>query len=347
MWDDFADISMVNKNKVSISGIEFEEVFLSELVSKYFSAMGLENPPTLQDALAIYIRESPAGDGEKFRRDANAAVRNLVELVGNLALHEVRHSHLVLLRDFLLARGLHPTTVRKQAAILNAMLNRAFKHLDIDRLSPFRALSIKGEGLSKRHMPVITDQLLKDVFDRLTEGKLTQYKLVALLQLNTGMRLSEPVFAKRTDLVFHEKIPHILVARTELSSRKNRSSIRAIPLVGCSLLAALELYRISHEVGSPWLVPQYAYYGGNTSCSAILNKHLRPLGFRSHMFRHAFIDRLKACNDIPTKLAESITGHSSAGSEFDRYGTVGYTLEQKLEVINRVAVDFDDHRQNF
>ena len=56
------------------------------------------------------------------------------------------------------------------------------------------------------------------------------------------------------------------------------------------------------------------------------------------MFRHAFIDRLKACGDIPVKLAESITGHSSGGSDFDHYGTVGYSLEQKLTVIKRVEV---------
>ena len=52
----------------------------------------------------------------------------------------------------------------------------------------------------------------------------------------------------------------------------------------------------------------------------------------------AIIDRMKACNDIPVRLAESITGHSSGGSEFNTYGTIGYTLEQKLEVIKKVAV---------
>ena len=56
------------------------------------------------------------------------------------------------------------------------------------------------------------------------------------------------------------------------------------------------------------------------------------------MFRHSIIDRMKACNDIPTRLAESITGHSSGGSEFNNYGTVGYTLEQKLAVIKRVSI---------
>ena len=47
---------------------------------------------------------------------------------------------------------------------------------------------------------------------------------------------------------------------------------------------------------------------------------------------------MKACNDIPTRLAESITGHSSGGSEFNAYGTIGYTLQQKLDVIKKVAV---------
>jgi hypothetical protein len=56
------------------------------------------------------------------------------------------------------------------------------------------------------------------------------------------------------------------------------------------------------------------------------------------MFRHAFIDRLKACNDIPLPLAESITGHGRGQSDFAVYGTVGYSLEQKLEVIRKVLI---------
>jgi hypothetical protein len=53
---------------------------------------------------------------------------------------------------------------------------------------------------------------------------------------------------------------------------------------------------------------------------------------------HALIDGLKACNVVPTRLAESITGHSSGGSDFNTYGTVGYTLEQKRDVLLRVLV---------
>lgn len=90
--------------------------------------------------------------------------------------------------------------------------------------------------------------------------------------------------------------------------------------------------------GSEWLVPQYALYHGSNNYSAIMNKYLADLEFRSHMFRHAMIDRMEACNDISTRLAERIIGHSSGGSEFNNYGMVGYTLEQKLDVLNRISV---------
>ena len=103
--------------------------------------------------------------------------------------------------------------------------------------------------------------------------------------------------------------------------------------------AATRLLDVAQEHGSEWLVPQYAHDSGSNSCSAVLNKFLADLDFRSHMFRHAMIDRMKACGDVPTALAESITGHARQGaSEFDSYGTVGYTLEKKLEVIRRIEL---------
>jgi hypothetical protein len=51
----------------------------------------------------------------------------------------------------------------------------------------------------------------------------------------------------------------------------------------------------------------------------------------------ALIDRMKTCNDIPTPIAERITGHASTQYEFSSYGTIGFTLEQKVVVLKRVA----------
>ena len=105
-----------------------------------------------------------------------------------------------------------------------------------------------------------------------------------------------------------------------------------MPLLGVSLEAAQELHRRAVRQKSDWLMPQYASEIGNTSCAATLNKTMRHLDFRTHMFRHAFIDRLKACGDVPVPIAEAITGHGRNASEFARYGSVGYTLEQKKAV---------------
>lgn len=324
---------------IRVRNVEFDEEFLSELLVNYFKNKMNDDSPKLSDALEIYLNESPASGVRKFKLDAINAFKNFVNLHANMHLHELKHIHICKFRDHLLMQGLKPVTVRKQSSILNAMLNIAFRHLDIDRLSPFRGLRIAGEGDNKRPMRTITPELILQVKEKLMFRPRQAYKLVGLLQLNTGMRLSEPVFARREDCVLDHPIPHIWVRRNELTERKTKSSIRAIPLLGISLWAASRLVEFSQEQASEWLVPEYAHIGGNGSCSGIMNKYLSELQFRSHMFRHALIDRIKALNNISIPLAESITGHAAkSASEFHSYGTVGYTLEQKLDVLKRIQI---------
>lgn len=333
--DNYIDTRIIKR--VSINGVEFDEDFLAGLVAKHISQRGHLKQPTLTTAFEIYMHEKSAVSRKKFRDNATRDFNSFLAQFGDLTLQDLRHSHATKYRDAQIARGLNPTSVRKHFATLNSMLNLSFRHLDIDRLSPFRGLHIPGEGEVKRYMRKITPELLQSVKSRLLIRR-TPYKLLALVQLNTGFRLSEPLFARREDLVLDHEIPHLWIRKNSLSDRKTKSSIRAVPLVGVSLQAVRELHHLSVLASSEWLVPRYAKENGNASCSAIINKHLRDLEFRSHMFRHALIDRLKACNGVPTRLAESITGHSSGGSDFNTYGTVGYTLEQKRDVLMQVLV---------
>ena len=321
---------------INVKGVEFEEEFLASLISNYFTQAKNLNRPKLSDALTIDLYESSAGDSKKFRGDALHVYHRFTDRIGNLFLEDLKHAHACYFRDYLLELGLKPVTVRRQTGILNAMINVAFKHLDVDRLSPFRSLKINGDQTS-RPMREITMERLYEVKKRLMY-RFNPYKFVGLIQLNTGLKLSEPVYAKVSDCVIDHEIPHIWVRQNELSNRKTKSSIRAVPLIGISLFAVKRLIDFAKEANSQWLVPSYARYHGSNSCSAALNKYLSSLDFRSHMFRHALIDRMKACNDIPTRLAESITGHYSGGSEFNNYGTVGYTLEQKVEVLKRIEI---------
>jgi integrase len=323
---------------IRVRGVRFEESFVADLISRHMAGLPSPSETTIEDAYKIYMRETAGQRSRKFYSDAAYYFGGFMALFGNMRLAEIRHFHAAQYRDYQLKRGLHPTSVRKHINLLNAMLNCAFKHLGLDRLSPFRQLSIVGEGESAKTFPEVSVSIIKAVKDHLLGFPRSPHCLIGLVQLNTGMRISEPVFARREDLVLEHDIPHLWVRRNQLSFRKTKSSIRAVPLVGASLEAAQALAKLSDRARSEWLVPLYAREIGNTTCSASLNKTLKPLQFTSHMFRHAFIDRLKACGDIPVKLAESITGHSSGGSDFDHYGTVGYSLEQKLAVIKRVEV---------
>jgi integrase len=68
-----------------------------------------------------------------------------------------------------------------------------------------------------------------------------QVRLAALIQLNTGMRISEHVLARLDDdLVLDHDIPHLWVRKNRLTDRKMQASIRCVPLLGVSLQAAKE-----------------------------------------------------------------------------------------------------------
>ena len=326
-----------SQKKILIHGVEFEEEFLSGLIVKHLSEKSTNLRPRFSDAFEIYMRENTSSHRRKFRSVALHYYSMFIDQFGDMHLDDLKHSHITQYRDAQLARGIHPNSVRKHNNILNAMINMSFKHLDIDRLSPFRGLQIKGEGEITRPIPTITRELLLQVKDHLLKRPLPS-RLAALIQLNTGMRISEPVLARLDDLVLDHLIPHIWVKRNELTDRKTLTSIRCIPLLGVSLEAAKELHRRAREQNSNWLIPQYANEIGNSTCSATLNKCMKHLNFRTHMFRHAFIDRLKACGDIPVPIAESITGHGRNASEFANYGSVGYTLAQKKAVIERILI---------
>lgn len=325
------------RRRVSLHGIEFEEEFLSDLVAKHLRQKSQERRPTMQTAYEIYMAENHSAHRRKFQSNANLYFNNFVKLFGDLPLDELRHLHITQYRDHQLSRGLSPISVRKHNNVLNAMINMAFKHLDIDRLSPFRGLQIRGEREHQKTIPIITQEKILQVKELLLCHP-TPAKLVGLIQLNTGMRISEPSVARLDDLVLDHDVPHLWVRKNIHIDRKTKSSIRAVPLLGVSLDAAKELQKRAQHMNSEWLVPQYARELGNCTCSATLNKVMRPLDFRSHMFRHAFIDRLKSKNDIPLPLAESITGHGREASEFANYGSVGYTLEQKRDVIAKILV---------
>jgi integrase len=104
-------------------------------------------------------------------------------------------------------------------------------------------------------IPEITRDTLEEIKYEMLRGG-PAYRYVALIQLNTGMRVSEPALARVEDCVLEHDIPHLWVRRNVLSTRKTRTSIRAVPLVGVSLDTAKSLVARAELRGSQWLVPE-------------------------------------------------------------------------------------------
>ena len=134
------ELLILPRGKVRLHGIDFDEDFLSELVARYFRRQQWQAKPRFSDAYDIYMRENPSANRRKFKTVAQQSYALFVALFGDMPLDELRHVHITEFRDSRLARGLHANSVRRHINMLNAMVNMAYKHLHIDRLSPFRRL---------------------------------------------------------------------------------------------------------------------------------------------------------------------------------------------------------------
>ena len=138
------ELLILSRGKVRLHGIDFDEDFLSELVARHFKRQQWQVKPMFSDAYGIYMRENPSAHRRKFKTVAKQAYALFVVQFGDTPLDELRHLHITEFRDSQLSRGLHANSVRRHINMLNAMVNMAFKHLDMDRLSPFRRLYIRG-----------------------------------------------------------------------------------------------------------------------------------------------------------------------------------------------------------
>ena len=199
------ELLILPRGKARLHGIDFDEDFLSELVARHFRRQQWQTKPMFSDAYGIYMRENPSAQRRKFKTLANQAFTLFVAQFGDMPLDELRHVHITEFRDSQLARGLHANSVRRHINMLNAIVNMAFKHLDMDRLSPFRRLYIRGEGELSRSMAPITVEHLRKVKAHLLSQPIPS-RLAALIQFNTGMHISEPVLARLDDLVLDHDI---------------------------------------------------------------------------------------------------------------------------------------------
>ena len=210
------------RGKVRLHGIDFDENFLSELVARHFRRQQWLAKPLFSDAYGIYMRENPSAHRRKFKTVAQQAYALFVAQFGDMPLDELRHVHITEFRDSQLARGLHANSVRRHINMLNAMVNMAFKHLDIDRLSPFRRVYIRGEGELSRTMAPITQELLRNVKAHLLSHPIPSRLAALFLMMSTRAGFDQAPDSFCQPVVVW-RAPKLMAVKARLSSLGCRS----------------------------------------------------------------------------------------------------------------------------
>ena len=297
-------------------------------------------PTVLSVALSDYLsRHKNPSDGLIY--DSTSCINKFIKLHGDIAVKSITRNMVHAYVKDRLDSKVKTTTVRRELNQLGAIVNKAYLELEMDKKSPFMSIDIPAEGKDAKEKKPITPVKLETLLATIRHSK-TSSHLIAKIQLNTGLRVSELAVAKVSDVHLFDTdgqplaIPFISITPNEFRSLKNDGSERNVPLVGSSLVAMHDA--VANADGSEYLFKQYAKKGGGTNASSAVNKALDFVDINSHDFRHYLSTRMRE-KMIPLDVRETITGHSSKGSsELKSYGE-GYKLEQMHPVLLKVSIE--------
>ena len=225
--------------------------------------------PKLSDALQTYFKLKGKGKGEIFFRAARRAVRDVIALLKDRYLDNYSTTDAAQFRDHLLDRGLVSSTVKRVFAIIRAIINLSIQEYGLSCKNAFARTYIPDLEDSIKRQPIPID-LIRDIQKECMKINDPNRWLIALIS-DTGMRLSEALGLKVSDIKLNEEIPYINITTNSARRLKTKSSERQIPLIGSSLWAAKQLcLNVKGEFAFPhYTVKDYCY---TNSASAALNK---------------------------------------------------------------------------
>ena len=288
---------------------------------------------SVKDALDNYLRLKGGGRSITFLQGANRSVDYLLEATGITELEALNAQHAAGLRDFLFARGMTASSVKRVFGNIRAIVNLAIKEHGLEYPNVFTNTYIPDDERTKKRLPIPTDCISRIQQEcRLIDDE--KRWLIALIS-DTGLRLAEAVGLHISDIKLDGELPFLRVQKHPWRSLKTSGSERDIPLVGASLWAAKRIV----EQGSQFAFPTYtnANKCAANSASGALNKWLKsrvPEGCVIHSFRHSLRDRLRAV-ECPPDIADAIGGWSTAGIG-QSYGS-GHALGNKNRWLKMVA----------
>ena len=295
--------------------------------------------PTLLDAVQVYLDQKGKGRPKSFRLAAERVCRYVINLSGNKQLISYTRSDALMLRDWLVDRGLTGSSVTRNFSYVKAIINFALSEFALDARNPFLGVyHDRTAGVSTRQ-PIPNAGILKVQTEcRAIDDDMRW--LVALIS-DTGMRLAEGAGLLKSDIQLDADIPFVRIQKHPWRNLKTASSERIIPLCGQALWAAKRI--VASDQTSKFAFPRYNRHSTTkaNSASAALNKWLKQyvaIGCTMHSFRHSLRDRLRSVQ-CPSDIADQIGGWTSEGVG-QGYGS-GYPLNVLNEWVEKALVGLD------
>ena len=295
--------------------------------------------PTLLDAVQVYLDQKGKGRPKSFRLAAERVCRYVINLSGNKPLISYTRSDALMLRDWLVDRGLTGSSVTRNFSYVKAIINFALSEFALDARNPFLGVyHDRTAGVSTRQ-PIPNAGILKVQTEcRAIDDDMRW--LVALIS-DTGMRLAEGAGLLKSDIQLDADIPFVRIQKHPWRNLKTASSERIIPLCGQALWAAKRI--VASDQTSKFAFPRYNRHSTTkaNSASAALNKWLKQyvaIGCTMHSFRHSLRDRLRSVQ-CPSDIADQIGGWTSEGVG-QGYGS-GYPLNVLNEWVEKALIGLD------
>ena len=253
---------------------------------------------TLEGALDRYwglTRERTADKSpnqiRKWKNPRIKAVRNFVQLMGNMELTAIDRDAALNFRDWwadrVLNDGLQAESANKDLGHLSHIVTTVSQALRIKDDAPFKGIRLSASKLS-RTAPFSSGFVRERILSaRGFKGLNPDHELIVYVLMETGARPGEIINLGADNIVLSDPYPHIRIRPSKSRGLKTGNAKRDIPLVGMALWAT----RKAPE-GWPELHDREDSVGANIN-KFMRNHCLKETGDHTlYSFRAAFQDRM-------------------------------------------------------
>ncbi|CAC9599245.1 Phage integrase [uncultured Gammaproteobacteria bacterium] len=308
-------LSKLYTNSSLDDSVESSGVLMSEAIEHYLKIKGTEKSRSFANVV---------------RRDPGYAINYL----GDRDLSSYNTTDAAKLRDKLFSKGLSSGSVKRVFSSVKAVTGLTIKEMGIGVPNPFLGVFIPNLNDAKKRLP-IPNKNIKAIQKACV--LLDDIRWITAIISDTGLRLSEVVGLKSSDVILDDDQPYLIIQPNNSRRLKTVGSERKIPLVGASLWGAS---RASSATVSEYLFDRY---NKNERCnansaSAAINKWMRPYvsdGMVIHSMRHSIRNRLRSV-EAPVDIIDAIGGWSR-GSVGEGYGS-GHTVKTLHKWLSRVVI---------